>query len=347
MIFFSVGVPSRFAEWCDALIAALVASALGPADLVGANTLEEIGQALLRSQREHLVVSTRQMAEDLRAGLANGGVPFVLAFDDPRIAVTNLINAHAVDPVSAVRATATSCTAVLNTATMGRALVLSADHHAADPTATASAIADHLRLSLSPGEIAEIAARVPIAAGSNSGETLPDAAEPAWAPIAAGALDGYREYFSGRAMGGIVWARDLFFWTDIPQQPATGVIDIAGEVRNLLFGPYIALPPGYWHGTMTLAVSQEASGITFSLEVLAGPRCVLLAQTSFVPDGRGVCRAGFSFSVDASTEQPIALRVANTRPISAGRLALGQVALQMQTETETEIPAELASALSA
>jgi hypothetical protein len=58
-----------------------------------------------------------------------------------------------------------------------------------------------------------------------------------------------------------------------------------------------------------------------------------------------VCRAIFAFSIDASTDQPIALRVANTRAAWGGRLALGQVTLQMQTETKAKIPAELATAL--
>jgi|GraSoiStandDraft_28_1057319.scaffolds.fasta_scaffold23180_3 hypothetical protein len=343
MIFFSVGVPSRFAEWCDALIAALVAKAHGPADLAGGNTLEEIGRALLQSKEEHLIVSTRQLAEDLRAALANAGAPFVLSFDDPRIAVKNLIDVHGLDPIAAIRATATSCAAVLNTSMMDGALVLRADHDSADPIAAASRIAEHFHLPLGASDIAERVAAMP-ALPSNAEEREP-AAEAAWEPVATGALDAYREYFSNHALGDIVWARDLFFWGDKPQQAATGVIDLAGEIRALLFGPYIVLPPGYWHGTMTLAVSPEANGMSFSVEVLAGARCALLAQTSFVPDGRGVCRAAFSFSIDESTDQPIALRLTNTRHVAAGRLAFGQVALQMQTETNAEIPVELATAL--
>lgn len=345
MIFFSVGLPSRFAEWCDVVTAALVTRALGTADLVAANSLEEIGRTLLRSDREHLVITSREMADDLRSCLTSAAIPFVLAVDDPRIAALNLVNAHNVDPVSAVRATATSSAVVLNTSAMDGVLLLRANHASIDPTATALAIADHLRLPLAPAAVAEVAASFPIVNGSGASKVAQDGLEPAWARMAAGALDAYHEYFGGHGMGEIVWTRDLFVCGDDPQQPATGVIDIAGEVRNLLFGPYIVLPPGYWHGTMTLAVSQEASTTPFSAEVLAGPRCALLAQTSFTPDARGVCRAAFSFTIDTSTDQPIALRVANTRPVQAGRLALGQVALQIQTETNAEIPAELVSAL--
>ncbi len=227
MIFFSVGVPSRFAEWCDALIAALVAKAHGPADLAGGNTLEEIGRALLQSKEEHLIVSTRQLAEDLRAALANAGAPFVLSFDDPRIAVKNLIDVHGLDPIAAIRATATSCAAVLNTSMMDGALVLRADHDSADPIAAASRIAEHFHLPLGASDIAERVAAMP-ALPSNAEEREP-AAEAAWEPVATGALDAYREYFSNHALGDIVWARDLFFWGDKPQQAATGVIDLRGR----------------------------------------------------------------------------------------------------------------------
>jgi hypothetical protein len=242
MIFFSWH-SSRFAEWCDALIAALVAKAHGPADLAGGNTLEEIGRALLHSKEEHLIVSTRQLAEDLRAALANAGAPFVLSFDDPRIAVKNLIDVHGLDPIAAIRATATSCAAVLNTSMMGAALVLRADHDSADPIAAASRIAEPFHLPLGAGDIAEIVATLP-AILSNAEEREP-AAEAAWGPVAAAArLDAYQNISSNHALGDIVWARDLFFWGDKRQQAATGVIDLAGEIRACCSRAYIVLPPG-------------------------------------------------------------------------------------------------------
>src|SRR5947207_14743980 len=112
MIYFSVAGPSRFAEWWIELIEVLVAKERGPADLAGGNTLEEVGRALLQSKEEHLIVSTRQLAEDLRAALANAGGPFVLSVDDPRIAVKSLIDVHGLDPISAIRATAEGWAAV-------------------------------------------------------------------------------------------------------------------------------------------------------------------------------------------------------------------------------------------
>src|SRR5207237_3762458 len=128
--------------WRDAVIGALVGEVRGPAYLAGGKTVEEIGPALVQSKEEHLIVSTRQLAEDLRAALANAGAPFVLSFDDPRIAVKNLIDVHGLDPIAAIRATATSCAAVLNTSMMDGALVLRADHDSAGPIGAPSRIAE-------------------------------------------------------------------------------------------------------------------------------------------------------------------------------------------------------------
>ena len=60
--------------------------------------------------------------------------------------------------------------------------------------------------------------------------------DPAHREIAAGALMGYGDYFSGHGLGDIIWSRELFFVGDDPHQPASRVIDLAGGIRNLLFG---------------------------------------------------------------------------------------------------------------
>ena len=113
----------------------------------------------------------------------------------------------------------------------------------------------------------------------------------------------------------------------------------------MLFGPYIALPPGGWNSTVSLAVSKEAAGMNFGIEVIGGPRCVSLAYTNIAPDTQGLCRATLAFTVEASTDQPISLRVANLQPASTGRLVLGQVALTAQAAAHAAIPAELSTAL--
>jgi hypothetical protein len=347
MIFFSLGLPGRFADWCDAITARLAERAVGPVELASCNTLEEIGLAAVSAQRDHLIVSARQPSEALRVALAATECPFIMALDDPSLSFSKLVVKQGFGCAAAARVTATSCAMMLGYTLMPGTLVLRADPCTRDPIATAGAIADRLGFRLSAAEIAEIVASFPVFGGDEDVGLDPswDSIDTANRDMAAGALQAYSDYFNGRGLGEITWSRELFFLGDEPDRTASQVIELEGGIRNLLFGPYIALPPGSWNATVTLAVSKEVTGMTFLVEALAGPGCLSLASTSVAPDERGVCRATLAFSIDPSTDQPLSLRVVNMQPASGGRFALGHVALSLQAAAHIEIPAELSSAL--
>jgi hypothetical protein len=163
--------------------------------------------------------------------------------------------------------------------------------------------------------------------------------------IAIGALDGYIDHFAGRALGKIIWARDLFFVGDDPSQPADRPIDVTGRIRNLLFGPYMVLPLGSWVATVVLGFSKEAAEMSYGIEFIAGPRCVSLCRTTIQPQGDLVFEATVFFTVEAATDQPISLRISNERAAFEGRLALGSVTLTQQSKGRPQIPQELQTAL--
>ena len=85
--------------------------------------------------------------------------------------------------------------------------------------------------------------------------------------------------------------------------------------------------------------------ISWQFEILAGASCVCLGRATIQPRGEGVCEVTIEFSVAESTDQPIALRVANLRNAFSGRLALAHVAVSPRLKPRTEIPAELTTAL--
>ena len=60
MIFFSIGLPSRFAELCDALTARLAEHCLGSVALGSFNSFEDIATAAIRSDAAYLVAASRQ-----------------------------------------------------------------------------------------------------------------------------------------------------------------------------------------------------------------------------------------------------------------------------------------------
>jgi hypothetical protein len=348
MILVSIGLPSRFAEWCDDIVCALVQRAGGPLDLASGNTLAEIALAAIRSPTPGLVIGVRQPTDELRTALSQARSRFVVTLDDPHAAFRNLVIRHGLEWTAAVRAAAGGCAAILSYTAMPGALVLRADQEGNDPGGAATAIAHWLDLAVNPADIAMLVEGQPCP----SVLSAQDRTDGWWDTISAsdraivdGALNSYVEYFRGAGIGHMIWGRDLFFVGDAPDTQANSVIDVSGPVRYLLFGPYMALPPGQWVATIVLAVSKEAANLSYSVEVLAGARFTFLARGVIQPRGQGLCELSVDFAVSESTDQPIEFRIANLQNAFGGRLALAHVALSPQVRARAEIPAEITTAL--
>src|SRR5215472_9922311 len=156
MIFFSVGLPGRFAEWCDAVVTRLARHALGSVEVVSLNTLEELALAMIRTGASHFVVCSRQPGGGVQSALTQAGKRFIAVLDEPRIALRDLALQPGYDLIAATRAVASSCAAMLGYSSLPGALVLTAGDEAQDPFSVASAIARHLELDISEAEIHRI-----------------------------------------------------------------------------------------------------------------------------------------------------------------------------------------------
>jgi hypothetical protein len=348
MIFFSIGLPSPLVEWCDAVIRGLTESVAAPAQIVSANTLEELGLALVRTGASNFVVASRLPNDRLRNALTENNKRFVVALDDPRAAYYNLAKRHGYERVAAARAVAGSCASLLNYAAMEGGLILLAEQDGREPVRTAERIARHFTLDVEPAGIARIVddlAQNGVTPAPSNDEAWWDGLEGIERETVNGALDGYIDHFAGRGLGKLTWARELFVVGDDPQQPAIQPIDITGRVRNLLFGPYVVLPPGTWTAAVVLGFSREAAEMSYGLEFIAGPRCASLSHISIQPHGERVVEATTLFTIDETTDQPISLRISNERAAFEGRLVLGSVTLTPHANRRPEIPDELRSAL--
>ncbi len=348
MIFVSIGLPTRFTDWCDAVVVRLVESALGPAALIGADTIEEIGVDLVRSSAPHLVIGSRCPNEAMRALLGSGNTLVIVALDRPVAAVHDLVTGYGLDIKAAIRAAGNSCAALLGAGALPGPLVLRADPEGRDAVAAASAIALALGLDLGRDQIA---AAIEVTPGLDAMTEMDrvgpwwEALDPALRAIVSGALAGYGDQLGGPECGEMIWDRSLFWLGDDPARSADGPIELAGPARALVLGPDISLPAGDWNAVFTIGVSREETVTPFRAAVIAGPRHLPLAEIDIVPDGRGVCTAVIGFTVAAATEQPISLRVASTGDATAGRLALGNVTVAPRASTQADIPPELTSAL--
>jgi hypothetical protein len=337
MLSFSIGMPSRFAEWCDAVMLQLLQSS-GPAEAVWASTQEEFVNAVIGARSLFVLVKSRFLGR-LQRPLASARLPFIVAVDDPRRALADLVIDQGLDILEATRAVASSCAAIIGCAAMPDALVLHAEADGIDPIAAAKSIAHHLGLE-GGADIAGIVEDIAGAGILPNRERHADwwgGLDPIQRSVVAAALEPYGSQLAGGELGPITWERDLFFINDnLPQERlvASRPVDITGAARILIYGPYIVLPPGSWSATIALGFSREAAEISYVVDLVAGNQ---LGHTRIEPAGRREMEVDLNFTIDEPLDEPIVLRLSSERAAFDGRVALGHVVVstggRMRPET--------------
>ena len=350
MIFFSIGLPGRFAEWCDAVIFRLAQRALGPVELVSLNTLDELALAMIRTGAPHFVVCARQPGGGVQTSLAQAARRCIYVLDEPRAALRDLATRPGFDLVTATRAVASSCASILSCAALPEALVLSGAKYGHDPISTATMIARHLELDVGGDEIESIVAVlrdegvVPLPADDDAWW---DSLEERQQALVNGALGAYVDHFAGGDFGKITWERELFFISEEPAThepiPASRPVDITGRIRFLVYGPFINLPPGSWSASVILGFSPEAAGMTYIVEVFAGTQ---LTHVRVEPGNERIFEANLHFSIEAAVDHPVQIRVHNERPAFDGRLAVGYVTMMPHASVRGDARTYLATVLS-
>src|SRR6266705_2219470 len=326
MMMFCVSLPGSFGDWCDAVIWRLAQTVLGPVVSTAASTAEELASELIRTEGQHFYVGSRQPSRWLREKLMATNKNFVVAMDDPRSAASDLVIRHQLEPAEASRRVASSCALISRYIALPGALVVSSERDWPNAAATVAALAHHLGLPVGTADIEKIAADLEDTRSQPNDE--PGAASPAQLPehslaVINGALAPYVEFFKGAALGQITWARDLFL--EEHHQPAIHPIDISGKIRHLIYGPYIALPPGNWIAEMVLGFSEDAVGMSFQVDVWAGSQ---LSMASINPSAPGLARVKLSFALEESSDKmrPLARALMRRLPIVRGFLDSGSAA---------------------
>lgn len=340
MLFFVIGLPGQFAEWCEAATVRLVQHAFGPAERISADTLEEITQSLLRSGATHGVVASRDPGFRIRRALVEAGRPFVVVRDDPGASLAHLVARHGLAMAAATRQVASSCASLISFGASPGALVLDAHCHGADRLPAAAAIARHLQLEVSDVAIADIVGSM------DEGRDIPDPSDAAawWdgldpreRAIALGALSPYLDHSAGHALGPITWAPELFFVADRPGVSATGGVDITGRARCLLHGPRIMLPPAIWSFSVAVDVSPEATEHSILIEARAGSD---VSRTVLHPAGAGAVEVDLFLELEELPDRRVELLLSTQRPAFGGHLTLVRVTLTPQPLAPLDAPAE-------
>jgi hypothetical protein len=322
MLYFVIGLPGRFTEWCDAATAEIARRALGPTELVRADTLEEISLAMLRTGASRGVVASRQPGGRLRAALVEAGRTFLVVVEDPRTALAEAVHRQSDDVTAATQLVASSCAGIMRYVSSPGALAMFRDRDGGDPMITARAIAHHLALNVSDADLVEIVndlAAAGLALQRSDGATQWDSLGAEEQRVVGGAVGPFVTYLATGNLPPIIWERELFFLGDRPSERATGIIDVTGRARRLLDGPHIMLPPGSWSLSLRLLFSRETTEHDFLLEVVAERQ---VASRTIRPQAEGVVEVDLAFALEATTDHPIAIRLSTQRAAFDGTVAV-------------------------
>jgi hypothetical protein len=343
LIFFSLGLPGRLADWCDAVLARLAGRLAGVvvlttcpplAKMFGYDgivpVLDQVAVSLIETSATHLVMGARQPDERLRMALAATNARFVVALDDPRCAVADILRSTNGDLRAVTRAVANSCPLVMQCASSTGAIAIRGYQADLDAVGAVAAIATHFELTLDDGEAQRIVEEL-AANGLCYAPRTPDE-EAVLGPgpghkIVEGPLAAYAKYFAGGDLASIIWPRELFIVDGDLGKGLTDALDVRGGpcIRPIIYGPYIHLPAGSWTARVLLGFSSEAAGHTFLVDAFSGRP---LASTSFQPERAGIYTVDINFSLDEPSGQGVEIRLWIGSDYARGQVAFGHVILR-------------------
>lgn len=337
MLYFVIGLPGHFAAWCDAVTLRLLQHAHGGGEALVANSLQDLAVAAVRTGSSDAVITCRQPGGRLRAALTEVERRFVVALDDPRLAMMDLTDRENPDVPAATTLVASSCGAITCYHRSPGALVVRAAAAGADPVAAAASIAAHFQLDVdaeaAAGIVAALAAEGVVARTDDAAErwhTL-DANPRGWAEDA---LAAYINYFDGGGLTPINWVRELFFKGDQPEERASWIIDITGRSRCLIQGPGILIAPGNWLVTVRLLFSREATEHEFLVELLADRP---VGEATVRPEREGSLEVSFPLTLEETTNHPLTIRLSSRRAAFDGACAMDNVVLAPLDRTGPDV----------
>ena len=172
MLFFVFGLPGGFATWCEQVVAALIRRTGGSGGLIRGETLEQVAAAAIMTGVSQGTVSSRQPGGRLRAALLDTGTRFVVAQEDPRGALIDLVLGRGIGLPDAIQQLASSCAALRGLTSAPEALILHGGDSAPPDADMIARIADYLRLPIDDRDAAEAAEAL---ARPSTAPTQPDA----------------------------------------------------------------------------------------------------------------------------------------------------------------------------
>lgn len=133
----------------------------------------------------------------------------------------------------------------------------------------------------------------------------------------------YDALLLGQELNHIVWPGSVFIDHDRPGHPLSGLQQLMGPARLLIYGPYLHLPAGSWEARVEFDVYDNYSGNRIQADVLSGAQDLLTAVTTLLP-----AQGAFAFVLRFDVTEPLLpleIRVGILEGAIEGTLRLRQV----------------------
>jgi hypothetical protein len=113
----------------------------------------------------------------------------------------------------------------------------------------------------------------------------------------------------------IAWPRELFISGDTAAPP---ILELAGGVRYLYFGPYLPIPRGKWIVTGCLGFGPEIGNNLFTVEAYTD---TILTKGFILAEAPGIYRFSLPLTID-QVLAPLQIRIVNQQAMLEGTMAL-------------------------
>lgn len=136
----------------------------------------------------------------------------------------------------------------------------------------------------------------------------------------------------GRSLERLEWPVYALLRPEFPDRMTIGPIDLTGPARYFYYGPYFALPAGFWSADITLEVQDCYSDNQIAVDVHA-TKVLSMVQAKLPPQGVYGCRLEFEME---DPSKPVEIRMQLVTGAIEGLIQLHKIVLHRLASLDEE-----------
>ncbi len=337
------GVPSPFTVLGTQIIRSLIAGIRGACDIISTTKIEDIKESWPQNPKG--VICFNEFPEAaLIEFLLEERIPIIVFLNGFAATARGLVAERGLAALEAVRTASLSFSCLREAVVRGNVLAVSSHNRLNDAGELLHRIASYLGLRLSEETVLAIIQQLNLCKGRSGRvylENLNTEMEPgggvktanAGALLEAGrlasSLEGYEQLIAGQAIHTIRWPSSIFSLVDKNMEPAIEPVSLVGPARYLVIGPYMGLPRGKWHGSISISVFDNLSGNGIMFDVAAACGADVLWKAEYSLPKAGAYLAELEFHV-SHPHLPVEIRSFLTQGAIEGSFRFENVILRPQ-----------------